>query len=565
MIARRFVIKRRIPKRYHCDVYTAYDKLSKSHRCLLVMPKRIRTDPEALAFVKQTASHLRALDHPAIVAIYGFHETATTAFLELEHAEGRSLEEIRNDSEEKRLSVRRVHPWAVELLQALAYAHNNNLLHRDLNPLNILLDNDNRIRLLDFGLNYAIQKALKDAGGEPASDVSGFRAPEQITESQMTVRSDIYAFGAVWYYLLGGSLNNLPTSRAEAHREISAIGDLSPGYNRILRKCLAWDASERYHDCESLLEELQALELPSAVPLEKPQPEPPVLEETKDVDSAAFPFSDKRILKGKRAFMRRLGSLNKSIIITAGAMIVLICMLFLIPDDPNGHEPDQRAENSESRSDPFTEANRLQKALLKAADSLYKARQLIRPAGHNALEFYRQLRKTSINNQTVDRRIDSVRLSVLDQIEKLMASGRYYQAQTLVSAAIEQFPGETAFLDLKESILKRLNTPAAPEQMKLEILNGMGKQGLAHAWAENFEKQGYRITRVENYRNNGAVDWSVRQSRMVSHIGDNHQLKRLSEQINLPYTIELKRASDLASPHATLILGSDYNELKQPD
>ncbi len=218
-----------------------------------------------------------SLNHPNIVKVYGFEYVNGRSFLILQYIEGEALDQC----------LRRVGRLAPEdtvriaggVLNALEYAHNNNIVHRDIKPANILLDAHGYPYLGDFGIVLAVnEKRVTQAG--TVMGTSWYMSPEQITSpGKVDARSDIYSFGCVLYEMLSGrppfdipSTGQGDTDFAikMAHvqqtpmplRQLTAA--LSPKLEQTVMRCLAKDPDYRYRNCGELRDALTAAVAPGA-------------------------------------------------------------------------------------------------------------------------------------------------------------------------------------------------------------------------------------------------------------------------------------------------------------
>ena len=144
---------------------------------------------------------LKKLRHPTIVELYGFGEHDGHMFYAMELVEGTNLqEELRQG---RRFGWREVVRQAIDVSGALGVAHTFGVVHRDLKPGNLLLDQDERIRLTDFGIAWGFgDMRLTGRGG--VLGTADFMAPEQAEGASISPRSDLYSLGAVMYTLLAG-------------------------------------------------------------------------------------------------------------------------------------------------------------------------------------------------------------------------------------------------------------------------------------------------------------------------------------------------------------------------
>lgn len=214
----RYFLRELIGSSRTAEVYLAFDKLRASLVAVKVLRPDLFANPRFLRMFEQDALLLRQLQHPNIVRLYEFEldKENKLAFLVMDWVKGRDLRDA---------IVERQSPYSVQetgrvleaVSAALHYAHQNEVYHCDVKPSNVLLHEDGRILLTDFGV--ARRVGYEDlGGGTPA-----YMAPEQLLNQPVDARTDIYALGVTLYEMLsGGQLpfrGDSPTSVGNTTRE----------------------------------------------------------------------------------------------------------------------------------------------------------------------------------------------------------------------------------------------------------------------------------------------------------------------------------------------------------
>ncbi len=145
----------------------------------------------------------RLLQHPGVPRLLDVHEDARPPYLVLEFADGRSLREIID--QHGRLPLQRALEIATNLAEVVAYLHAHRVYHRDLKPENILVDQDGRVKIIDFGIALlegaprVTWRGFSGLVGTPA-----YMAPEQIRGERGGPQTDVYALGLIFYEMLAG-------------------------------------------------------------------------------------------------------------------------------------------------------------------------------------------------------------------------------------------------------------------------------------------------------------------------------------------------------------------------
>ncbi len=258
------------------EVYRARDERLKRDVAVKVLPASFSSDPERMRRFEQEAQAAGGLNHPNILAIHDVGTVDGSPYLVSELLEGETLRERLVAGA---LPTRKAIDFAAQIARGLAAAHEKGIVHRDLKPANVFVTKDGRVKILDFGLAKVVsvpkgigatELPTEAAGTEPGVVLGtvGYMSPEQVRGLPADVRSDIFAFGAIFYEMLSGKrafsgasaadtmsaiLNKEPPDLAETNRNIP------PGLERIVRHCLEKNPEERFHSAHDLAFDLQAL------------------------------------------------------------------------------------------------------------------------------------------------------------------------------------------------------------------------------------------------------------------------------------------------------------------
>ena len=233
-------------------VYLAEDTQLGRKVAIKTLDKR-RQDAEQL---NQEAKNVSKLNHPHIIPLYeiGLHET--TPFLVYQFYEGEQLKQwMQRDGKLKQLDAVKI---IDQLLDGVGYAHKNNIVHRDLNPSNLMIDKDGSVRIMDFGISVI-------AGTVTAStEVTGtvnYLAPEQLTNSELGPSVDIFASGLILYEMLTGhqvyAANNSMAVMYKITNDIIAPPskrnpEIDKDLDAIVMKALEKDPANRYSSASEM-------------------------------------------------------------------------------------------------------------------------------------------------------------------------------------------------------------------------------------------------------------------------------------------------------------------------
>jgi serine/threonine protein kinase len=275
------------------EVYRARDTRLGRDVAMKVLPASFGSDADRLRRFEQEARAVAALNHPNILAVHDIGTQDGNPYIVTELLEGRTLRDQLNDGA---LPVRKALDYATQISEGLAAAHGRGIVHRDLKPENIFCTKDGRVKILDFGLaKQAVSPAgpagatmsgetIPDAQTEPGLVMGtvGYMSPEQVRGAVADQRSDLFSLGAILYEMLSGQRafkrdTNAETMTAilkEEPPELTGTNPaIAPGLERIVRRCLEKEPSQRFQSASDLGFAIEALSgtaksaaVPAAVP-----------------------------------------------------------------------------------------------------------------------------------------------------------------------------------------------------------------------------------------------------------------------------------------------------------
>src|ERR1700674_3577423 len=191
------------------EVYRAHDARLDRTVAIKVLPISCSADRDRLQRFAQEARAAAALNHPNILSIFDIGDNHGAPYVVSELLEGETL---RDCLKRGPLSLRKAIDYALQVARGLAAAHEKGIVHRDLKPENLFLTNDDRVKILDFGL-AKLTRPETGAGAEaPTAQVNtepgqimgtvGYMSPEQVRGKAADHRSDIFSFGSILYEML---------------------------------------------------------------------------------------------------------------------------------------------------------------------------------------------------------------------------------------------------------------------------------------------------------------------------------------------------------------------------
>jgi non-specific serine/threonine protein kinase len=259
-------------------VYDAMDTRLSRRVALKFLPDDLAADSEAALRLLREAETIAQLSHPNICTIYGIEHDGELSFIAMERLDGTNLK-LR--MARGRLTTAEVLDVALQVTDALAAAHAQGIVHRDIKPGNIFVCSDGRVKVLDFGL--ARRFMLPDTGelvpggstmpGRPLG-TANYMAPERILQLPLDPRCDLFSLGVVIYEMATGRLPFAAASPADTIANIlekqpeplnALAADRPAALSRIVSRLLAKRAGDRFSTAGELRGAL------AAVPTDEPR------------------------------------------------------------------------------------------------------------------------------------------------------------------------------------------------------------------------------------------------------------------------------------------------------
>ncbi len=247
----------------HGRVARAHDSMIGRLVAIKLFPKELAKGEARDRFI-QEARVVGQLSHPSIITLHdmGIDEATQTPYLVMEFLDGQPLDRI---LEKGSIPFSKACAWAAEVACALGAAHRKGVIHGDVKPANMLITDDGRVKLMDFGM---ARLASRDTGATPLLGTPAYWCPEQIMGKPQDARSDLFSLGVVLYEMVTGKrpfdadslqgicsrvLSSTPLPPSHANPSVPT------GFDAIVARCLAKDPAARYAPAEALAEELYPL------------------------------------------------------------------------------------------------------------------------------------------------------------------------------------------------------------------------------------------------------------------------------------------------------------------
>ncbi len=248
------------------SIFRAVDTRDNRVVALKIPHPDMEADPILFDRFKREADIGEKLDHPMVMRVYG-GEKRSRIYMVMEWCDGRLLRDI---LAEGRMPQDRAIRIAIEVLDALEYIHEQGVVHRDLKPENIMVDANDNIKLIDFGIaGDSAARRLTYANFTATLGTADYISPEQVKGKRGDGRTDIYALGIILYEMLTGRLPFTGSSPMEVMNDrllnypmppSIAEPSISPQLQEVLYRALERDPQNRYARASEFAHDLQHLD-----------------------------------------------------------------------------------------------------------------------------------------------------------------------------------------------------------------------------------------------------------------------------------------------------------------
>ena len=259
----RFRLEEQIGSGGMSTVYRAYDTTLERWVAIKLMHRDISDDPDQLERFRREARAVARLNHPHVVTVIDFGEDDGRPYIVLEFVEGETLKQrIRRLG---RLPVGEAVAYAIEIGRALSAAHAERLVHRDVKPQNVLIDQEGRGKVTDFGIARSLEAHGLTATGRVLG-TTDYVSPEQALGHEVTEQSDVYSLGVVLYEMLIGE----PPFKAESQVAVAMKHvqqpmpdvqrlrpDVSSALAAVVDRSTAKELQNRYASAADLVHDLE--------------------------------------------------------------------------------------------------------------------------------------------------------------------------------------------------------------------------------------------------------------------------------------------------------------------
>jgi beta-lactam-binding protein with PASTA domain/predicted Ser/Thr protein kinase len=263
VVDERYKVLNRIGSGGMADVYCAEDLQLGRRVALKLLYRRFAEDEEFVERFRREASSAAGLQHPNVVAVYDRGEFDDTYYIAMEYLEGRSLKQVvRQDGA---LDPDRAIDLVLQILKAARFAHRRGIVHRDIKPHNVIVDDEGRAKVTDFGIARAGASDMTETGS--IMGTAQYLSPEQAQGHPVDARSDLYSIGVVLYELLTGRVpfdaeSAVTIALKQVSEEPVPPSQLNPAISEqledVVTKALQKDPAYRFADADEFIRALEA-------------------------------------------------------------------------------------------------------------------------------------------------------------------------------------------------------------------------------------------------------------------------------------------------------------------
>jgi serine/threonine-protein kinase len=258
----RYRVDRRLGSGGMADVYCATDLQLGRKVAVKLLYRRFAEDEEFVERFRREASSAAGLQHPNVVAVYDRGEWDGTSYIAMEYLDGRSLKDIVRD--EGPLPPARATELILQVLKAARFAHRRGIIHRDFKPHNVLVDDEGRAKVTDFGIARAGASDMTETGS--IMGTAQYLSPEQAQGHAVSAQSDLYSIGIMLYELLTGRVpfdGDSPVTIA-----LKQVGEeptppralnpaVPPALEAVVLRALQKDPAQRFGDADAFITALE--------------------------------------------------------------------------------------------------------------------------------------------------------------------------------------------------------------------------------------------------------------------------------------------------------------------
>jgi eukaryotic-like serine/threonine-protein kinase len=332
LLAGRYELRSLVGRGGIADVYSAFDRVLRRRVAVKLLREEMAGDHQVVGRFRREARAAASLGHPNIVSLHDVGDDGDVPFMVMELIPGETLSDV--IWREAPLPPERVAEIGAMVADALAFAHQRGIVHRDVKPSNIMLSPSGQVKVLDFGIAGALAWTSVSGSAEVLGTAE-YLSPEQARGRALDGRSDIYSLGVVLYEMLTGRPPfeaESPEAVARMHVEEEPLPvrrvrpESPPALEGIVMRCLAKDPKARYQRAAQLAADLRRFHaLGRGVTATLPPSRT-----TEELDLAPLPRRGRRRRSEPRPLRRTMGL---ALVLAIAAVVAALAVPFFVGDE----------------------------------------------------------------------------------------------------------------------------------------------------------------------------------------------------------------------------------------
>lgn len=269
VVDNRYEVVRKVSQGGMAIIYKARDKTLDREVALKVLPFELAKSSKAVENLKREARITMGLTHPNIVRLYDFVDQTDVKYLVMEYVDGPTLDDVLD--QRGSLKLDEALKWAKGICEGLQYAHEKGVLHRDIKPSNIMRNQDETVKVTDFGIARKMRNQMHKLTQALRLGTPPYMSPEQLMGEYMDLRSDVYSLGILMYECFNGTP---PFNEGSIETQIMlknppALLNVPEHVNKAVMKAISKHPENRWDTTIEFYEALSSrIEVPAEVHVE---------------------------------------------------------------------------------------------------------------------------------------------------------------------------------------------------------------------------------------------------------------------------------------------------------
>ena len=461
-------------------VYKAWDDHLDRYKALKIIHKHFYGDKEVISDLKQEAKILMNMKSDHVVRLWDIHLNGDIKYIDMEYIDGGDLVDLKLSSANKKIPEDKVIELAKQIANGMKYIHDNNVIHKDIKPQNIMLTKDGTVKIMDFGISETFRSSMSRIKETSRNGTPAYMSPEQLIGKDVGKESDVWSFGVMLYELLSGKQLYSGQSYSDVlmqieRKQFEPITYISEKINSLIQNCLQYNYKDRFRDFAEIEEDLRIkeeedrkkeLEEKAEKQKEKQRKEEQVKleaekqeilrleeiergkkereeqEKSARIEKEKLDKEEKSKAKSKKEEKSetQLIKKNPKAVVIISLLIIISIIVYIIISSQSGSKSKTTLHSANTKEQTTQTIDTIQdkiNLLLKQATTHYNSNKLTKPVGGNAYESYKKVLEIDSNNSAA---MDGFR-KIADKYESWAdnnkSSGKWDKAISQYNKALE--------------------------------------------------------------------------------------------------------------------------------